>query len=69
MDVIIVGPWMLTVDLQMLHGYPWMLCGKDEVQVDIIMVDPWRLWGTDEVWVHIVMVLARGCSGERMRSG
>ena len=61
MDVVTVGPWMLTVD-------PQMLLGTDEVWVDVIMgldrgtvrsgwtwtlswFGPFTPWRTDEAWV------------------
>ena len=37
MDVIIVGPWMLTVDLQMLRGMDFAL-GNGEVWMGVILV-------------------------------
>ena len=37
MDVIIVGPWLLTVDLQMLRGTDFGL-RNGEVLMDVILV-------------------------------
>ena len=75
MDVIMVGPWMLTVD-------PQMLWGTDEVCVDVIMVLDWgRVRGLDGRGRYHGLahgrsgermrpvVLAHGCSGGRMMSG
>ena len=66
MDVIIVGPWMLTIELQMLRRTDFGL-GNGEVWMDVILVfgpwtlcrtgwdnvtvDPWMLWGKDKAWV------------------
>ena len=48
---------------------PWMVWGKDEVWVDVIIVLGPGCRGMDDVWVDVIMVLARGCRGQRMRSG
>ena len=46
-DVIIVGPWMLTVDLQILRGTDFGL-RNGEFWMDVILVLVCR---TDEAWM------------------